>query len=200
VKAEVIKFQEKYKSISIRLTDDSNTLVFLQGLPKSSKYSTPFLVNHDGTVGVFIVVALSATTDLIGHRHLVSDQVNISKCLSAFKGKEERSFPEISLAVGLYAGSYKVRITIRVDFARLQEPRFTLKPCTFFTHFDHPLSILSCPQLTLSPEDMARPFFFCILFFYILLEVTYNTQLQIHTHITLSGPFYRYYTHSFLTL
>ena len=32
VKAEVIKFQEKHKSISIRLTDDSNTLVFFARL------------------------------------------------------------------------------------------------------------------------------------------------------------------------
>jgi len=177
VKAEVIKSQAKHKSISIRLMDHSNTLVFSQGLKKTSKYSTPFIVSHDGSVGVFeVVVALSATTDPIGEQ-LVSDQVDISKCLSAFKGKEERRFPDIALDVDLNAGSYRVRITIRVNFARFQEPRFTLEPCTFFTHFDHPLSILSCPHLTLSREDMARPILPCESFTHCFIDSRRGNEL-----------------------
>lgn len=162
VKAEVIKFQEKHKSISIQLVDHSKTLVFSQDLKKSSKYSIPFIVNRDETgEGIFeIVVALSVETAFTG-KLLVSDRVNISKCLSAFKGKGERSVPDVALDVGLNAGSYIVRVTIRVNFARFQEPRFTLEPCAFFTQFDHPLSVLSCPQLMLSPEDMARSILLC---------------------------------------
>ena len=38
---------------------------------------------------------------------------------------------------------------------------FTLHPCTFFTQFDHPIRVLSCPQLMLSPEDMTRPILLC---------------------------------------
>ena len=177
VKAEVIKFQAKHKSISIRLMDYSNTLVFSQGLKKGSKYSTPFIVSHDETVGVFeIVVALSVKTDLIG-RLLVSDKVNISRYLSAAKGKEEGSFPDFVLDVDLDAGSYTVRITIRENFARFQEPRFTLEPCTFFTQFDHPLSVLSCPQLTLSPEDMARPIFPCESFTHCFIDSRRGNKL-----------------------
>ena len=32
-------------------------------------------------------------------------------------------------------------------------------------------------------------FFFCILFIYFILEVTYNAHLQIHTHINVLAPF-----------
>ena len=157
VKAEVTESQAKHKSISIRLKDRSNTLVFSQGIKKSSKYSAPFIVSHDETGGEFeIAVALCVKTDHIG-KVLVNDKVNISKCLSAFKGTEGRSFPDIALDVDLYAGSYRARVTIRVNFARFQEPRFTLEPCMFFTQFHHPTSVLSFPQLPLSSEDMTKP-------------------------------------------
>ena len=42
--------------------------------------------------------------------------------------------------------------------------------------------------------------FFCMLFFlYFVLEVTYSTHWQIHTHIMHSGPLHRYYAQSSLT-
>ena len=37
-------------------------------------------------------------------------------------------------------------------------------------------------------------------FFNFILEVTYNTHLQIHTHIIHSEPLYRYYTHSLFSI
>lgn len=171
VKAEVTEFQTKHKSISIRLKDYSNTLVFSQGLKKSSKYSTPFIVSHGETGGVFeIAVALRLKRDHFGNE-LVNDKVNISKCLSAFQlGTGERSFH-------LNAGSYKVTVTIRVNFARFQDPSFTLEPCTFFTQFDHPLSVLSCPQLMLSSEDMAKPILPCESFTHSFIDSRRGNEL-----------------------
>lgn len=128
-------------------------------------------MSHGETGGVFeIAVALRLKGDHFGNE-LVNDKVNISKCLSAFQlGTGERSFH-------LNAGSYKVTVTIRVNFARFQDPSFTLEPCTFFTQFDHPLSVLSCPQLMLSSEDMAKPILPCESFTHSFIDSRRGNEL-----------------------
>ena len=45
----------------------------------------------------------------------------------------------------------------------------------------------------ISMRNLTSIVIFCIFFFCFILEVTYSTQLQIHTRIIHSGPLYRYF-------
>ena len=58
-----------------------------------------------------------------------------------------------------------------------REHSFTVAPRTTFAHFYHPIKVLSCPELMLSPEDMARPFMLCESSTHRLLDSRHGDEL-----------------------
>ncbi|XP_078363452.1 uncharacterized protein LOC144647530 [Oculina patagonica] len=163
-KAEGINFDEEYKPISIRLADHRKTLVFSQVFTKRSAYSIPFIVNEERMIKIALCEGTWYENLKIKNLSAI-DNVKIMNCLSSFQVKGTRPWTNVNryttLDVGISQKSRRVRLTVYVDFVRFRQHSITLEPCTFFTQFDHPIRVLSCPKLMLSPEDMTRPLLLC---------------------------------------
>ena len=164
-KAELIDKNKQVLDMEllIRITDHSKRLkrkVFSQVLTKIPKYSKPVIVNK-GAEGKLEMAIYEKR--FFRKKLLVNGKVDILHSLSGKVLPRDRmpSYPFVTLEVDLSYEKYKVNLTIRLEDRKWQSRMFKIGPGVFVQSFDHPNKVLSCPQLMLSADAMARPILSC---------------------------------------
>lgn len=94
---------------------------------------------------------------LLGKKLIAESQVDLLPYFEAVPFDDTASNLQITIDVPLNEGQYTAKLTIDIE-----EPpsiirySFDIQPEENFTPSDHPSMILSCPQLMLSPNDLAK--------------------------------------------
>lgn len=162
-KVERIDGKEENKPDLIQITGQGKVFrmkVFSQVLTKTPKYSKPFIVNKD-TNGMLEIAIYEKL--FFGKKLLANGNVNILDGLSdeVPVGNRKLYNPFVTRCVDMSRGKYRVTLYIQKDVPKFQTKMFTLAPGKFCEGFDHPRKVLSCPQLMLSPGDIAKPIMPC---------------------------------------
>ena len=97
---------------------------------------------------------------LFGKKLIAESQLDL---LSYFEAVPfDDTIPPISIDVPINEGQYTIRLTIATDEPPIiTKYCFDIQPEMVSTQLNHPSMILSCPQLMLSPSDLAKPHLPC---------------------------------------
>jgi len=99
---------------------------------------------------------------LFGKKLIAESQLDLLPYFEAVPFDDTAPDLQITIDVPLNGGQYTAKFTIDIDQPpSIMKYCFDIQPEVNFTPSDHPSMILSCPQLMLSPSDLAKSHLAC---------------------------------------
>lgn len=148
------------KNFVLRVESKIGKVLFSQNL-KGSFPVLPQKFKFDNQ-SKHIINILLFKKKLFGKKLIAGSQLDLLPYFEAVPFDYTARDLQITIDVPLNGGQYTAKLTIDID----QPPSiikycFDIQPEVHFTPGDHPSKILSCPQLMLSPKDLAKSHLAC---------------------------------------
>ena len=130
--------------------------LFRQELREYNRYdSSPrtFILDNDTNHAVVVKLSKSGR---FGMKSTAESQVDFLPYFQDVPFDGTAPDQSVVIDVPLCSGKYTVKLTVKIDPMAIVDHCFKVQPEKKFLPSDHPSMILSCPELMLSPSDLAR--------------------------------------------
>jgi len=151
------------KNFVLRVESKIGKLLFCQifkgGFPAAATVPRKFKFDNQSK---HIINIRLFKTKLFGKKLIAESQLDLLPYFESVPFDDAAPTLQITIDVPLNGGQYTVKLTIDIDQPpSIMKYCFDIQPEVNFTPSDHPSMILSCPQLMLSPNDLAKSHLAC---------------------------------------